>query len=313
MSDPSNKHSVTCVITTFNRAGFILDAIKSVQMQTHRVDEIIVVDDGSTDDTSSVTRAIDDPRIRYTYQPNSGISKARNRGIRLSSGSVIAFLDSDDVWYPAKLAKQLSCLSHGGYGLVYCAKSWIDATGADIANPYPQSEFPQGNVFRELFRSNFITSASCVIARRECFDTVGMFMETAEFASGEDYEMWLRIARSYPAGAVPEELVKYRTHNANQTRARPRRYRGTLAALYKAIELDPERTLVPEKEYRARLRQVYSLAVNEMFYGEDLKACKTFGYEALSRALVSPSLLLFTLLAHLPPTLLRQARRIYPW
>jgi len=309
----TQQFSVSCVIPTYNRADFILDAVRSALIQTYPVNEIIVIDDGSTDDTSSVLQSIRDPRLRYAYQPNAGISKARNVGIHLASGNIIAFLDSDDIWYPNKLEKQLACLSSRDYGLVYCAKSWIDNTGTDIKNPYPQSSFPQGNIFRELFLENFVTTASCVIVQRKCFSDVGLFIESRDFSNGEDYEMWLRIAHTFTIGAVPEELVKYRTHNSNQTSARRKRYRGTLSTLYMAGKLDPDRTLLYKRDYHARLRQVYTLAVSELFYSYDLESCKHFGYEALFSWFVSPKLLLLTLLAHLPKPLLKLARKVYPW
>jgi len=307
------EYSVSCIIPTYNRANFLRDAVSSVQNQTHPVDEIIIIDDGSTDHTSSVIRSIPDRRIRYTYQPNAGISSARNHGIRLSSGKVIAFLDSDDIWVPNKLERQLDCLSRGHYGLVYCAKSWMDATGAEIENPYPQKTFPHGSVFRELFLSNFITSASCVIALRRCFDDVGLFTESADFSNGQDYELWLRIAHAYRVGAVPEEMVRYRTHQANQTGTRPRRYRGTLSAVDKASRLDPDRVLLRKRDHRVRLRHVYTLAVSEFFYTKDLTSCKQFGHEALAKRLISPTLLMFTLLAHFPESLLTLAQNVWPW
>ncbi len=309
----AKPYSVSCIIPTYNRADFIPDAIRSVQAQTHRVDEIIIIDDGSTDDTAAIIGAMPDPRIRYVYQSNAGISRARNHGLRLSSGDVVAFLDSDDLWNPDKLEKQLACLVHGNFGLVYCAKSWINSAGADIENPYPQSTFPQGNIFRDLFLSNFISTSSCVIALRKCFDDVGFFAESADFTNGQDYEMWLRIARAYPVGAVPEELVRYRTHQTNQTGTRPRRYRGTLSAVHSAIRLDPGRALLQKCDHRARLRHIYSLAVSEFFYSRDLPSCRHFGREALSKRLMSPTLLMFTLLAYFPESVLIVARNIWPW
>src|SRR5712692_4293853 len=123
--------TVSVVIPVYNGERYLAEAISSVLDQTYKNFELIVVDDGSTDQSAAVVRSFTDDRIRYLYQSNGGASKARNLGVAASRGTVIAFLDSDDVWLPHKLERQIDCLaSHKDVGAVYCWYEVLEPDGS---------------------------------------------------------------------------------------------------------------------------------------------------------------------------------------
>lgn len=194
---------VTVIIPVFNGAAFVQRALRSVLEQTFQDFEIIVVNDGSNDNTEEVVRAIADRRIRYVFQPNQGPNAARNNGIRLAQGDYLAFLDADDWWLPAKLQAQLSRLEeYPAAGLVYCSTLWVKPAGEIIL----VEALVEGNVFQTLLFRNIVSgSASSVMAPKRVFDKVGLFDEN--FRRMEDWEMWLRIGAVFPFAAVRQPLV----------------------------------------------------------------------------------------------------------
>ena len=195
---------VSVIIPTYNRETLIRKAIDSVLAQTYRQWEIVVVDDGSEDNTKDVVLSYKNENIFYIYQENRGIAAARNTGIKNSRGSFIAFLDSDDYWRPNKLEKQMKLFfEHPEYGMVasQCASIRTDGTFRK-RNRRGKS----GWVLEDLFKANFIRTSSAIV-KRECLDKVGLFDETLK--EGEEYDLWLRIASKYPIGFVNEPLAVY--------------------------------------------------------------------------------------------------------
>lgn len=195
--------SVSVVIPTWNRAHCIRTAIDSARAQRGVQVEIVVIDDGSIDDTAAVIAACGDA-VKYFHQENRGIAAARNAGIRRCTGRYVAFLDSDDYWLPEKLPRQLALFhQHPEYGMVasQCASVRVDGS-------FRRSNRPgrSGSVLEDLFRKNFIRTSSAVI-RRECFDAVGLFDETLKEC--EEYDLWLRVAARYPVGFLNEPLAVY--------------------------------------------------------------------------------------------------------
>jgi glycosyltransferase involved in cell wall biosynthesis len=191
---------VSAVIPTFQRRELVLAAIASVLAQTRPVEEIIVVDDGSTDGSwealEALAREIRQPRITLHRQANAGPAAARNAGVRLASGELIAFLDSDDTWKPEKTARQLAVFEERPeLGLVGCP-----IQGAGL---FPGRARVDIDVDRLLFRCYFSTPG--VIVRREVLAAVGGFAEDMRLA--EDYELWLRIASRYPCLLLNEDLI----------------------------------------------------------------------------------------------------------
>jgi glycosyltransferase involved in cell wall biosynthesis len=209
---------VSVIIPTYNRKAYVCQAIDSALDQTYPDVEVMVVDDGSTDGTGEVVQARYGDRIRYIYQSNQGEAAARNSAIRHSRGDLIALLDSDDLWKPDKLAKQVALLERRPeVGLVSCHAQAIDADGNLIGTGVmkPDAVLDSISLERLIFNSPLIIAT--VIVRRECLEQVGLFWEDIDY--GEDRGFCLRVAAIYQVGFVPETLVLIRRHRDNQTHA----------------------------------------------------------------------------------------------
>jgi glycosyltransferase involved in cell wall biosynthesis len=209
--------TVDVVIPAYNALPYLSQAVESVLAQTHADLELFVVDDGSTDKTRAYVESINDPRVHYLYKENGGQATARNVGIRASASPFVAVLDADDVWYPHKLAAQLALLERRQeVGLVHGYHHLIDADGA-VGGSLEHDL--RGEVFDRLLGGNLVNgSGSMVVVRRAVFDDVGLFRE--DFLIGEDWEMWLRVARAYPVDYVPDHLMAIRIHDASMQRDR---------------------------------------------------------------------------------------------
>jgi glycosyltransferase involved in cell wall biosynthesis len=197
---------VTVVIPTFNRAHCIARAIGSVERQTYRSLEIIVVDDGSSDGTAEVVQNLRcvRPLTFLRLNPNQGAAAARNRGIAAARGDYVAFLDSDDEWHPRKLERQLEALSERGpeFGACYTAIVSYDDAGRLRGLSRAVEE---GDIERPLLTHNLVGSTSAVIVRRALLDAIGGFNPTLR--SCQDWDLWLRLARLTRFACVPEILT----------------------------------------------------------------------------------------------------------
>jgi glycosyltransferase involved in cell wall biosynthesis len=198
--------SVSVVIPTYNCAARLLRALQSVAAQTYPTIEIIIVDDGSTDDTSDRVAewtAKSGANVRYVKQSNAGPAAARNHGMRLAGGEAIAFLDADDEWRSAKIEKQMPLLK-GGVGMVYCANVFVGSNGEALPDYPRRIELHRGDILLPLFREFFLLTSAVVISKA-AYREVGEFDEG--LAVGEDYEFFLRLTRKFHADYVPEELL----------------------------------------------------------------------------------------------------------
>lgn len=205
------KPHVSVVMAAKNYARFLPAAVESVIAQTMTDWELVVIDDGSTDDTPvAVKPYLSDPRVRYVRSDKLGQPRAKNLGIALSRGAVIAFLDADDAWRPTKLEKQLALL-RDDVGVVFCGRELIDESGAKLAKQ-PAANPPTGRVLDAMFVQNFVCFSSAMV-RRQVFDHVGSFDPQWDLAI--DFDLWLRVARQYAFAYVPEPLVLYRTGHGN--------------------------------------------------------------------------------------------------
>jgi len=207
---------VSVVIPAYNAMSFLPEAIKSVSTQTLQDYEIIVVNDGSTDNIEVWMTQITDPRVKLISQANQGASVARNTAIERSQGQYIAFLDADDLWESTKLKKQVQILDqHPQVGLAYTWVALIDSQSKPTGKVWENDL--EGDVWEKLIEHNIVECCSTPMVRRCCFDAVGLFDPTvSQGACGsEDWEMWLRIAKHYSFKAVPEFLTYYRDHASN--------------------------------------------------------------------------------------------------
>lgn len=194
---------VSVVIPTYERDDILPRALDSVLEQTFADLEVLVVDDNSQDDTSEIIDSYSDNRLEYIrHSENLGANAARNTGIRAASGDYIAFLDDDDMWLESKIERQLEEYQSldSSFGLVYTGRRIID--DETIIEEFIPTK--SGDIFRYLLRRNVIPSETPMI-RAECFEKVGMF--DIEFRSCQDWDMWLRIARSYKVSFVPKILA----------------------------------------------------------------------------------------------------------
>jgi glycosyltransferase involved in cell wall biosynthesis len=203
---------VSIITASQNYARFLPEALNSALAQTVSCWELIVIDDGSTDDTATVIQPyLSYKRIRYVKSDRLGQSRAKNLGIALSRGNFVAFLDADDAWEPVKLERQMPLFDNPDVGVAFSRRSLIDEAG----QPLPlrnEPPFPRGRVLNELFVRNFVCFSSAVV-RRSVFDRVGRFDESLGLAI--DYDLWLRVARHVAFDFVDEPLVKYRTGHGN--------------------------------------------------------------------------------------------------
>jgi glycosyltransferase involved in cell wall biosynthesis len=220
----SGNPLVSVILPVFNGAEFVGCALESVILQTYRNLEIVVVNDGSTDQSEAVlqTWAARDARVRVITQSNAGVARARNRAIAESTGEFIAPIDADDLWSPDKIARQLKCMLSAGdeTGLVYSWWVWIDEQGK-VLDRSPRWMI-QGNALEKLIFINFTGSASVPLYRRHCLEEIGGYNETlaAAHAGGcEDWEVALRVAAKYRVAVVPEILLGYRRRPGSMSSA----------------------------------------------------------------------------------------------
>jgi glycosyltransferase involved in cell wall biosynthesis len=194
--------NISVIIPTWNRAARLANALQSVFAQTLPAAEVIVVDDGSTDDTRRLVRSRF-PDARYIYQSNRGVSRARNTGIQAASGDWIALLDSDDHWFPDKLALQCERLhARPGYRICHSDEIWI-RNGRRV-NPGKKHAKYGGHIFRQCLPLCAI-SPSAVMIQRDLFDEVGLFDE--RLPACEDYDLWLRICARHPVLYIDTPLI----------------------------------------------------------------------------------------------------------
>jgi glycosyltransferase involved in cell wall biosynthesis len=205
---------VSVVIPTYNYGAFVGETVENVLKQTYRNFEIIVVDDGSTDDTQERLEPYAD-RIRYIHQQNQGCAAARNTGIQAAKGEWIAFLDSDDLWHPRKLEVQMAYLAKHPDIALLAANHLEDLSGGWPAID-TDHELPAERISLEdiIIRSRF--GPSCVVARKECFAESGAF-DSSLAPGAEDRDMWIRIASLFPAAMLRVPLWWYRIHGSSMS------------------------------------------------------------------------------------------------
>jgi len=205
---------VSVIIPTYNQADLLKKSLQSLLDQTFPDWEAIVIDNNSEDDTKEIVENLQDHRIIYKTIHNQGIIAAsRNLGIHCAKGDYIAFLDSDDLWYPSKLSECLKEMQQGKE--IVCHRLWIRKDGILQNKLIPTP--PHQNFYKTLlYKGNSVIATSAVMMKKQCFDRCGVFSEDPGMATAEDYELWLRLTKSNIRwGFISEVLGEYTVHSKN--------------------------------------------------------------------------------------------------
>jgi glycosyltransferase involved in cell wall biosynthesis len=244
--------TVSAVIPTCNGTRYLADAVRSALAQTSGLLEIIVIDDGSRVDIRQILSPFH-PRVTYVRQDNAGPAAARNHGVLRAKGDLIAFLDDDDLWHPRKTAEQARLLeAHPDCALVYSWPEFIDEEGQVL--PFrPPPEFPSGRAYPDFLVRNRISTPSATLIRREAFEAVGGFDENREFLCGEDYDLWLRLARDYEVRFCPGRLVSYRVRAAGISQNPDKAFKGDLYLFRKLVARHHREPRIPDAEFYTAL------------------------------------------------------------
>jgi len=222
---------ISVIIPTYNRGWILKEAVDSVLSQEYPSYEVIVVDDGSTDDTAEILKSCAS-RIAVIRQANQGVSAARNRGVREASGNLIAFLDSDDLWLPGKLATQAAFFrAHPAIRICQTEETWV-RNGRRV-NPKNRHKKPSGDIFEPSLELCLV-SPSAVMMRRELFEEMGGFDET--LPACEDYDLWLRIGCRYPVELIDTPLIIKRGGHDDQLSRQPSLDKYRIESLMRLLE-----------------------------------------------------------------------------
>lgn len=279
------KPLVSVVIPTYNRDKYINETIESVLAQTYPNIEIIVIDDGSTDNTKEVVAQYV-PKIQYVWQKNSERGASRNHGLRLAKGEFISFLDSDDLWLPDKIEEDINFFrKNPSVGLVYTDALQVDAKGNYLKLLKPQKY--NGKVTEKLLEDNFVPMATHLI-RTELAKNIGGFREERQLSGSEDWEFWVRLSTVTDFAYLPRATTKIRTHEAN-TMSNPS---GMERSMNYAIDIMAQSNyLTSEQKKLLNKSRAYVLLINAINYCSSQETKKVVS--SLKKAFVyNPKILL---------------------
>jgi glycosyltransferase involved in cell wall biosynthesis len=319
---------VSVIIPTHNCADYIADAIESVLAQTYGEYEIIVVDDGSTDGTKSALAPYMG-KIHHLHQDNRGVSAARNAGIARARGEYIAFLDADDIWFPMKLDLQVRALkAHPEAGLAFTDFLDFDESGVtrqSRLNTWPQArawfdrqriedtEIACGPMYEDLLQTNWIHASSAVV-KRHVLGVVGLFDEAC--LSGEDTELWLRVARQHPLLCVNRVLSGYRYRSESLCGPTDSRAMRINRIVVQVLEKHLQQRLIPhglEGSAKAALCQRY-WAIGCTYFGENrFTEARRFLSQGIRYQPFNRRLWMYWWASFLPLSAIEAVRRLRQW
>ena len=247
MRNKEKNPLVSVVIPTYNRAWVIKEAVDSVLAQDYKDFELIIVDDGSTDNTSDVLASYGED-VRVLFQENKGVSAARNRGVAEASGQLVAFLDSDDLWLPKKLSMQVEFFNKTPDALI-CQTEEVWIRNGIRVNPKKRHKKPSGMIF-EPSLALCLVSPSAVMIRRDVLDREGGFDET--LPACEDYDLWLRLSSRFPVYLIEIPLIIKRGGHDDQLSKRT----GLDKFRIKAMENIIKSGILSADQHRAALKML---------------------------------------------------------
>jgi glycosyltransferase involved in cell wall biosynthesis len=294
--------TISVVIPTYNRAQIIGRTIQSVLNQTYPDFEVIIVDDGSTDNTEEVVKGFGDDRLRYIrMKENSGTAGVpRNKGIEAARGEYIALLDSDDEWLPEKLEKQVSKFKSlsPDVGVVYCGYACVNGkTGETLIEYLPNA---RGDVFRSAVEGRLRLAGHTPLIRKECFEKAGVF--DVELLGSEDWDMWIRLAQHCYFDFVPEILARYYVYGAQKSANLERQIQG-----YERITRKYQNHL-SKRLLSKRLQHIGTLCC---YQGDFKKARRYFGEAIRANPLDTYAYIRFILCQLAPKLYQARLKRLY--
>lgn len=245
---------MSIVTAAYNAAATIEETIRSVQAQTVSDWELIIVDDGSSDETGEIGRSFDDRRIQVIRIPHSGLpAVARNRGIEVARADRVAFIDADDMWRPQFLERELAALDEPGVTLVHCPWDLLEDGAARPEPPRsPEPVLGPPRLLAELVRQNFVACCAVTI-HRDALLKVGMFDPDPGLRGPEDFDLWLRLAPHSVFRQLPERLLVVRVRPDSLTANVRGRISGDILALRKLARREPDLVARFSALYRDRL------------------------------------------------------------
>ncbi len=266
---------VSIIMPVYNGERFIGEALDSILMQSYKNFELIVINDGSTDNTLEILQQYKtrfDERLLIINQPNQGQVVAKNKGLNLARGDFISFLDSDDRWHPRKLESQIDLLlKNPSVGLCYTEAVLIDERGNQIGYRTVNPSYI-GKCFNKLIMGNCIT-ASSVLLKRECIDKVGSF--DTSLTACENWDLWLRISRISELKYIKKPLTYYRIHQEHMSKDLDKMRNARLQVLSKY------KNVLPKDVYKAALFKVYSHFAGSYLWNLQLVKARQDAYRAL--------------------------------
>ena len=280
-------NSVAVIIPAYNAERYIAETIDSVIAQTYSDWEMIVVDDGSTDNTKNIVNEYvkQDSRIKYIYQENASQAVARNTGIKYSNGEFIAFLDADDIWMPDKIERQIRLFEDSSVGLAYTLFVKIDSNSILIPSRNAQVKCFKGNVYKNIIYDNFLATSS-VILRAGLLSSNGLLFRTGR-QGVEDWDLWVRMAQITQFDYIAEPLLRYRVYPGNQSSDILRMHESrmkTLDDLESSFFMNGKLTENEIAELRSILkkgRSLHVLRAAHILLSEDRKQARSFFFHAL--------------------------------
>lgn len=300
---------VSVVVPTFNRANTLAETVESILAQSYRPLELIVVDDGSHDNTAQAIQPYldKDPRVSYLAKPNGGVASARNMGVRHAQGEFIAFCDSDDIWKPDKLARQVPLFQDPVVSLVYTGVMLLHVNG-DIS-PNLSGGYCEGHCFETLLTHNRVACSAAVV-RTASLDMDDLFDERRDLQGVEDKHLWARLARKGTLAAVRDPLVLYRLSPGSVSSNEDRMLKAELLCLDDLRARFPPSSHHEKNLFQYAYAWVYRVYGRYLFTGCSYKAAR----HALARARSLDGFRwdteLYYWLSFLPPALIQAARQL---